>query len=98
MKEATVVFGPLHWPAHEQFVDPGDIKTFGYTGSIVLYSTMTLAPSLARGASVPVHADVRWLACHEVCVPGSARLNLSLPVSKQLPAFSAHAELFDQAN
>ena len=95
MEEANVVFGPLHWPPHEQFMDAGNIKTFGYTGSTVLYSTMQLMPSKVRGSHVPILADVRWLACKEVCVPGSAKLNLSLPVSDQSPEFSARAKLFE---
>ena len=94
----AVVFEPLRWPHPEQFVDPGNITTFGYTGSTVLSSTLHGTPSKVLSASVPVHADVRWLACKEVCVPGSATLDLTLRVSTEVPAFSAHAELFDHAN
>ena len=94
MKEAQVVFGPLQWPVHEQLIDPGDIKTFGYTGSLVLSSALQLMPSKVRGATVPVLAEVRWLACKNLCIPGSAALDLTLPVSLTPPTPAPHADLF----
>ena len=88
------IFGPMQWPAPERFLDPGDIHTFGYHGSVTLARSMQLAPSKIRGASVSIHAKVTWLACKEVCLPGSVNLELHLPVSDTPPAFSDHAALF----
>jgi len=95
MKEARVVFGPLRWPPHQPFIDPGDIRTFGYTGSLVLDSTLQLMPSKVRGATVPILAEVRWLACKDLCIPGSTALNLTLPVSHTPQTPSPHAHLFE---
>ena len=39
-----VTFGPLVWPVAQEFNDPGDIKTFGYSGAVVLASDLTLSP------------------------------------------------------
>ena len=89
-----VTAGPLEWPPHQEFVDPCDIRTFGYSGAVVLSSRLSLNPDSALTA-IPVHASVKWLACKELCVPGSAELDLSLPVSTEPPVLSAHAELFD---
>ena len=90
-----VTVGPLEWPAHQEFVDPGDIRTFGYAGTVVLASRLTLKPSNNPPTTIPIHATVKWLACKELCVPGSAELDLSLPVSAEPPALSTHAELFE---
>lgn len=93
-----VMVGPLEWPPHQEFVDPGDIHTFGYAGAVVLASRLSLKPSKTPPETIPVHARVKWLACKELCVPGSAELDLSLPVSDQPPALSTHAELFDHTS
>ncbi len=93
-----VSFGPLHWPPPQQFQDPGDIRTHGYSGTVVLYSTLQCQLAAIGGqypVPLTVHATVKWLACKELCVPGSAELDLSLPVSADPPALSTHAELFD---
>ena len=94
----NATFGPLHWPLPEQFVDPGEIHTNGYTGKPLLYSTLTLAPSKLLGKEVPVYAKVKWLACKEICVPGKTNLSLTLPVSASPPQLSAHSEMFEHTN
>ena len=93
-----VSFGALQWPAPQEFFDPGDIRTFGYSGAVVLSTTLRFTmPGLAGQpvTELPLHAKVQWLACKEICIPGSAALELTLPVSSNTPVFSAHAELFD---
>ena len=88
-------FGPLRYPPFHEFVDPGDIHTFGYNGSAVLFSTLTASRN-AEGA-IPVKAIVTWLACKDLCVPGKAELELSLPVQSEPPVLSTHSEFFSQA-
>ncbi|MDP3704263.1 MAG: protein-disulfide reductase DsbD family protein [Candidatus Omnitrophota bacterium] len=87
------VFGPLQYPAPEEFLDPGDIRTFGYSGTVVISSTMTVFAKL-HNAGLPIMADVRWLACKDICIPGKADLDLVLPLSPDLPATSTHAHFF----
>ena len=91
-----VLFSPLQWPAPEEFHDPGDIRTFGYKEEVLLVSTLAFGGvEIAIGAGdVPVRANVTWLACKEVCIPGKAELALTLPISRNPPAPSTHAELF----
>ena len=96
-----VSFSPLHWPPPEQFLDPGDIKTYGYSVTAVLYSTLKCRLGMIGGqypVPLPIQADVKWLACKEVCIPGSATLDLTLPVRSEAPAFSARAEWFEQTH
>lgn len=88
-------FGPLRWPTPEQFIDPGEIRTFGYAGSVVLSSEMMISRRMLSGATVPVQAQVKWLACREICLPGFAQLALALPVSAVAPAVSTHAQFFE---
>lgn len=94
-----VSFGPLRWPPPESFLDPGDIKTSGYSGTTVLYSTLQSRVSTMSQSqmALPIRAHVEWLACKELCIPGSADLELTLHVSAEPPSFTPHAELFDHA-
>lgn len=88
-----VLFGPLVWPPAKELLDPGDIRTFGYIASVMLTSTLSY---VARKSvpELPITAHVNWLACREICIPGSAELHLSLPMSSAPPARSPNAELF----
>ena len=89
-------FGPLHYPPHHQFVEPGDIRTNGYSGAVVLFSELRAGKD-AKGA-LRLQAKVSWLACKEICLPGKADLTLSLPVSPAQPVFSTHAQFFEHAS
>lgn len=91
-----VTVGPLHWPKPKKFLDPGDIRTFGYANAVLLASTLALAPAKGTDAAIPMQAHTEWLACKEICIPGSADVSLTLPVSFNTPAPSTHAKLFEQ--
>jgi len=90
--EATV--GPLRWPTPKAFLDPGKIQTFGYDRAVVLASDLT-AFSVSGESSLWVAARTTWLACKDICIPGSANLELRLPVSSGAPTRSSSAHLFD---
>lgn len=97
----AVSFGPLTWPKAQQFLDPGDIKTFGYSGAVTLYSKIAFVPLINpndKYPDLPIHADVEWLACKDLCVPGKAHLELTLPVSSKPQALSTYAQLFQQTD
>ena len=98
MAPRGVMVGPIQWPKPERFVDPGDIRTSGYSGVVVPYSTVTLPTRQLDGDAVVLRAQVSWLACHELCIPGKTELELTLPVSEQPPVASTHAELFEHTN
>ena len=93
-REVTV--GPLAWPAPKQFDDPGDIKTFGYSGRVVLASELRLTDTAKLDEPISVAAQVEWLACHDICIPGKTELQLRLPVSDAHPSLSGQANLFDR--
>ena len=90
-----VTFGPLIWPVAQEFNEPGHIKTFGYSGAVVLASDLRLSPQAKAGQAIHVSAKVEWLSCKEICLPGSAQLELWLPVTEAAPNPSTHGEFFD---
>ena len=89
---AHVWFGPLEWPPAENFIDSGDIRTRGYRGQLVLASTIKVG--LQAAGAVPIAARVEWLACKDICVRGSADLEMTLPIDSSPPELSPNAKLF----
>jgi thiol:disulfide interchange protein DsbD len=72
--------GPILWPAPMRFDQPGDILGYGYSNAVMLAAKISVKSDLSGGDTLPVRAKARWLSCKDVCIPGSAELQLSLPV------------------
>ncbi len=71
--------GPIEWPTPERHAE-GDLMTFGYRRE-VLFPIRITPPLRIDADSVTIAATVDWLECKDVCMPGTAVLRLSLPVS-----------------
>ena len=88
------IFGPIEWPPAEDFTDPGDIHTHGYRGQVVLSNRLHVTFKEPPENPLSLQATVEWLACREVCIPGSAELSGSLPISIDPPQRTPDADLF----
>ena len=57
----------------------GPLMDFGYEGEVVFPVTITAASTMKPG---PVHLDaqVSWLVCAQVCIPGKAHMGIDLTV------------------
>lgn len=73
-----ITAGPLQFPMPSR-LPLGPLMDFGYQETAAFPVTLTAAPNLKPG---PVHLDanVTWLVCREVCIPGKAHLGLNLTV------------------
>ena len=85
--------GPLQWPLPKKYEEQGDLIVYGYAGRTLLISQVQVPDSAVVGDTVSIMADVSWLVCRELCIPGDARLPISLPVGA---GQIQHALLFDQ--
>jgi len=88
------VAGPIQWPAPEAKVEPGDILTYAYGDQVLLITTIVPPPDLVASSPVTLKAKASWLVCLEICIPGSADLELSLPVGAA--SQPENASLFDK--
>jgi thiol:disulfide interchange protein DsbD len=77
--------GPIQWPAPQR-LPVGPLVNYGYEGEVLLLTDVAVPRELAEGGTVPLAADVEWLVCREICIPGKARVTLALPVSSDPPA------------
>jgi thiol:disulfide interchange protein DsbD len=72
--------GEIQWPIPFRLIDPGDIETYGYENEVMLLQEITPPPSLPD-SSIKLSAEVNWLVCEKLCIPGGATLQIELPVS-----------------
>ena len=85
--------GEIQWPIPLKTIDPGDIETYGYEDEILLMQEIT-PPQKLDLPSVKISAEANWLVCEKICIPGSATLQLDLPISTT--AQQANGELFER--
>ena len=83
--------GEIQWPIPLKTIDPGDIQTYGYVDEVLLTQEVTPPPKI-ENSTIKLVADASWLVCEKICIPGSATLELELPVSAS--SQPANAELF----
>jgi DsbC/DsbD-like thiol-disulfide interchange protein len=94
--------GPIRWPQPVR-LGSGSVIDYGYEDQVLLMAPIERAANSPAAAAVPVAtlpigADVRYVVCREVCIPGKAHLTLSLPAAGGDPPADAsewHA-LFQQ--
>ncbi len=73
--------GEIQWPTPHIVKDrEGKITGNGYEGEAFLLVEITPSANLATGTSVKLEALAEWLMCETVCMPGDAKLTISLPV------------------
>ena len=76
------VAGDLQWPA-PSLIRVGPAASFGYEGDAMLLAHVTPPRDVRSGTTVNLAADVAYLVCEKICIPGEASVSLSLPVSEQ---------------
>jgi thiol:disulfide interchange protein len=72
--------GDIQWPIPLKTIDPGDIETYGYENEVLLMQEIT-PPSKIDDSSAKLSTEANWLVCEKICIPGSATLQLGLPVA-----------------
>lgn len=87
--------GDLEWPA-PSLIRVGPAASFGYEGETILLARITPPRDVKPGATVNLAADVAFLVCEKICIPGEASVSLSLPVSEPGAVPQANA-VFEQA-
>lgn len=85
--------GPLQFPTPRRFAQPGNIVAFGYENSVMLLTKITPPQNLPPDFHGQFQADVNWLVCSTVCIPGKATVSLNLATSAA--SSPANKEIFD---
>jgi len=90
--------GEIEWPAPQRF-ELGGLYNFGYDTVVVLPVTLDVPLSAPLNSAAALAVKAKWLVCsHEICIPGAATLELTVPVSSNEPlANERAAKTFAQA-
>ena len=85
------VAGGLQWPVPERHVSAGDILDHVYFGELVLIQKLGAPDDAQTGSQVEIKADIQWLACKDMCVPGRTGLTASIPVRSNADSFEPNS-------
>jgi DsbC/DsbD-like thiol-disulfide interchange protein len=78
--------GAIEWPTPRRLQSAG-IVDYGYEDAVLLIVPMRAESEIAGQQSARLDAEVKLLVCsHEMCIPGRAKLTLTLPVRAQAAA------------
>jgi DsbC/DsbD-like thiol-disulfide interchange protein len=74
-----ITAGELEWPTPRRMTTSAGTD-FGYQGTTVLLSTLQVPTTLPSG-TITVGGDLRWLVCHDICIPQSAHLEAPIQIA-----------------
>jgi thiol:disulfide interchange protein DsbD len=80
--------GELKFPTPKR-MEAHTLTDYGYQDDVVLLADMS-APKTFAAKSADISADIRWLVCREVCIPGRGHVAASLPVGSAQAAEGAN--------
>lgn len=83
---ANLAEAVLRWPAPKRFELFG-LQSYGYADEVVLPIDARLAEP---GAPALLRAEVEYLVCRDICIPGTARVALDLGAGPPAPSAAAH--------
>jgi thiol:disulfide interchange protein DsbD len=87
--------GSIQWPVPER-IEMAGLINYGYENEATLIIPMTAPERLKPGTEITLAADLFFLICKDLCLPGNAGLELTLPVA-DLVKPGANAALFEAA-
>jgi thiol:disulfide interchange protein DsbD len=92
-----VTLGEVLYPGPIRFDSPGEVTSYGYKDSTVLFVRANAPAELAADAPLEFGVDTRWVACHDVCIAGTASASLSMAVATDAksPVLGASAAILD---
>ena len=80
--------GPWQWPVPER-IPFETLVNYGYHGDVVLPAKLTAAGGRLPAEPFTVKAQVKWLVCREICVPGKGEASLVVPAGARVPPATA---------
>jgi DsbC/DsbD-like thiol-disulfide interchange protein len=87
------VSGPILWPQPVR-LGTGSVVDYGYENQVLLMASVEAPATPAASSTQEIGADVKYIVCREMCIPGMAHVALSSPASPQQS--SAWRQLFEQ--
>ncbi len=67
------------WPYPKRIDDGAEMVTYAYENEVLLIFEVTAPPGI-ESKEVTLAGEASWLVCAEICIPGKAPVELTLPV------------------
>jgi len=80
--------GEILWPVPKR-LGSGSVIDYGYEGTVLLMAPIRSAAKSTAAPVTDISADVKYVVCSEICIPGKAHLTLSVPTPNDLAARKA---------
>ena len=75
-----VEVGEIVWPAPKRYLGPGNVLDHIYEEQVLLLVPVEVPRDARVGQQMTFRAQVEWLVCKEMCLPGFGDVRLTLPV------------------
>ncbi len=62
----------LRWPGPHRYTEAGDLTVFGYADQVALFTHVQTPDALPD--TLHIGAEVSWLVCADICIPGDTTL------------------------
>lgn len=62
----------MRWPGPHRYTKAGDLTVFGYADQVALFTNVRTPAQLPD--TMRVQAEVSWLVCADICIPGDTTL------------------------
>ena len=74
----------LPWPTPLKIenISTQNLTTYGYEGELIFLTRIAPKKNHFTHDSIQLKADVSWLVCKEICLPGETSFNLKIPINK----------------
>lgn len=81
IKGKAIALPAQEWPAPKRYYEQGDLLAFGYENLHIYFFEVP-----KEFADKTVEAEIKWLVCKDICIPGKG--NLSINLSQNTPSTS----------
>jgi DsbC/DsbD-like thiol-disulfide interchange protein len=89
--------GPIQWPQPIR-LGSGSLVDYGYENEVLLLAAVERTAGGQAEQTIAIGATVKYVVCREICIPGTARLTLSIPATDETAAqASQRRRLFQQS-
>lgn len=72
--------GAVRWPRPKR-LGSGSVVDYGYEDEVLLMVSVTSSARPPKADSFTIAAEVKYLVCREICIPGKTHVTLTLPTS-----------------
>jgi DsbC/DsbD-like thiol-disulfide interchange protein len=89
--------GDIRWPVPIR-LGSGSVIDYGYEGHVLLMVPIERSPGPRGDSASPIAADVKYVVCREICIPGKAHLTVSSPAGTDTASQASEwRKLFQEA-